>query len=252
MLVDATQFETALLNLVVNAFDATPVGGRIEVKCGHADLWDGQVGKLPSGNYIAVTVSDNGEGMDEATQRRAIEPFFTTKAQGKGSGLGLSQVFGMVQQCGGDMRITSAKVVGTTITMYFPVLDGGVKHNEAPAAETVLIVDDQPEVLDITAELFRTLGFEVLAAESGERAMEVLQRGPKIDLLFSDVVMTGMTGVELARQALKDTPDLRVILVSGLAGIEGEVPAEGKLQGFPFIAKPYKLNDVIRKLRALA
>ena len=251
VLVDTTQFETALLNLVVNAFDATPPGGRIVVSTGTADLAREQGGTLPAGRYVTLAVTDNGQGMSWATRQRAIEPFFTTKGPGRGSGLGLSQVFGMVQQSGGDMQIESAEGAGTTVTLYFPALTSGFEAEASSQSETVLVVDDQPEVLDVTSELFRTLGFEVLSADSGEHALEVLERAPRVDLLFSDVRMRGMTGIELARRAVEAAPHLRVILVSGFAGQQGPPSSDGRLEGFHFMTKPYKLNDVIRKLRAL-
>ncbi|MGN7872410.1 PAS domain S-box protein [Roseateles sp. 22389] len=250
VLVDSTQFEAAILNLVANAFDATAPGGRIVVSTGTSDLGGNDIGRLPAGRYVRVSVSDNGQGMSSATRQCAVEPFFTTKGPGKGSGLGLSQVFGMVQQCAGDLRIDSTEGRGTTVTMYLPASDHRSEVASAASTETVLVVDDQPDVLDVTSELFRTLGFDVLSADSGEHALEVLERS-QVDVLFSDVRMDGMSGVELARHAVHRCPSLRVILVSGFAGMEGDVPTEGRLHGFPFMAKPYKLNDVIRKLRVL-
>ena len=149
------------------------------------------------------------------------------------------------------MQIESAEGAGTTVTLYFPALTSGFEAEASSQSETVLVVDDQPEVLDVTSELFRTLGFEVLSADSGEHALEVLERAPRVDLLFSDVRMRGMTGIELARRAVEAAPHLRVILVSGFAGQQGPPSSDGRLEGFHFMTKPYKLNDVIRKLRAL-
>jgi CheY-like chemotaxis protein len=189
--------------------------------------------------------------MHKDTADRAVEPFFTTKAVGKGTGLGLSQVYGMMQQSEGDLTIESKEGEGTRITLYFPVAGGGEAEQPSSDTETVLIVDDQAEVLDMTAELFRTLGFEVLTASSGEDALEVLQRTPRVDLLLSDVIMAGMSGVELAKQARQARPSLKIILVSGYTGGLFSTPVDGLLEGFQFLTKPYRVNDVVRKLRAL-
>ena len=250
-LVDVTQVEAALLNLVVNAFDATPAGGRIVVSSRVEDLADQQVKSLKAGRYVAIAVADSGHGMSAQTLANAVDPFFTTKPAGKGTGLGLSQVYGMVQQSGGDLDIQSQPSIGTTITLYFPAVEDGTPLLADPEVETVLVVDDQSEVLDMTGELFRTLGFAVLSANSGERALQVLRDTPAVNLLFSDVVMPGMGGVELAEKAVAARPGLRVILTSGFAGDLRDGPAQGRLGGFPFLSKPYRLNDVIKKLRAL-
>lgn len=253
--VDAAQVETGLLNLVVNADDASPPGGRIIVATRVVDLSAGAVRLLPAGRYVAVTVRDFGHGMPADVAQRAVEPFFTTKPVGKGTGLGLSQVYGMVQQSEGDLSIESAEGQGTAITLYFPAVAG--EAEEEPGAggggdvETVLVVDDQPDVLEITAELFRSLGFDVQSADSGEKALELLRRTPDIRLLFSDVIMRGMSGVELAREAQAVSPGLQVILASGYAGADAKAQAGGQLEGFQFLPKPYRVNDLMRKLRTL-
>jgi CheY-like chemotaxis protein/two-component sensor histidine kinase len=251
VLIDVAQVETGLLNLVVNAYDATPPDGGIVVSTRAVELAADEVRKLPAGRYVALSVSDTGHGMHKDTADRAVEPFFTTKAVGKGTGLGLSQVYGMMQQSEGDLTIESKEGEGTRITLYFPVAGGGEAEQPSSDTETVLIVDDQAEVLDMTAELFRTLGFEVLTASSGEDALEVLQRTPRVDLLLSDVIMAGMSGVELAKQARQARPSLKIILVSGYTGGLFSTPVDGLLEGFQFLTKPYRVNDVVRKLRAL-
>jgi CheY-like chemotaxis protein len=157
----------------------------------------------------------------------------------------------MAQQSGGDLDIVSRPGKGTTMSMYFPAL--ATTHEESrgeDGAEKVLIVDDQPEVLEITSELFRTLGFEVLSANSGEDALEVLERTPDLRLMLSDVVMPGMSGIQLAHKAQAISPALKVILASGYAN-----PAAGKEQdsmdGFHFLAKPYRMSDVVKMLRSM-
>ncbi|MGH6648896.1 PAS domain S-box protein [Aquabacterium sp.] len=250
--IDTAQVETGLLNLVVNAYDAISVpGGRIIVSTQVLELEANQVRKLPAGRYVALSVADNGHGMPPQTIDRATEPFFTTKEVGKGTGLGLSQVYGMVQQSGGDLTIESEEGRGTVITLYFPVSQGGAEEHADSELETVLVVDDQTEVLDVTAELFKSLGFEVFSASSGEQALDVLKRTPRISLLVTDVVMGGMSGVELAKAASKLAPTLKVILASGYAGAAFATASGGKLEGFHFLSKPYRVNDIVRKLRAL-
>jgi PAS domain S-box-containing protein len=251
VMIDAAQFETALLNLVVNARDATPDGGLVSVITQAIDLPAGKVGQLPAGRYVYVTVQDTGEGMSEEVKARAVEPFFTTKEVGKGTGLGLSQVYGMVQQSGGELDIQSTAGRGTAISMLFPALScaEATEPREGDGAEKVLVVDDQPEVLEITCELFRALGFEVLAANSARDALDVLQRTPDIDLLLSDVVMPGMDGVELGHKARETVPGIKVILASGFTQ---NTPGGGaKVEGFHFLHKPYRMSDLVKTLRAL-
>jgi PAS domain S-box-containing protein len=252
VMVDAAQFETALLNLVVNARDATPDGGKITVATGEVQIGEHQVGTLAPGHYVVVAVQDTGSGMPPDVVNRAVEPFFTTKEIGKGTGLGLSQVYGMVQQSGGDLEIRSVLGEGTTMRLYFPALAAGSEsaHVHEPSTEKVLIVDDQPDVLEVTSELFRTLGFEVFSANSGEDAVEVLRRTPDIRLLLSDVVMPGMSGIQLGHKAQEIVPHIKVILASGYAN-----PAldrdEGSLEGFQFLPKPYRMGDLVKKLRSV-
>jgi CheY-like chemotaxis protein len=246
VMIDMALFETALLNLVVNANDATLDGGSIRVTTHVSELREGQIGALPDGRYVVVSVQDTGSGMSDEVIARAIEPFFTTKAVGKGTGLGLSQVYGMVQQFGGELKITSQLAQGTTIGLYFPVSTEEAIQDSIPApSDKVLIVDDQPDVLDMAAEMFRTLGFHVITATSGRQALEILSRMQDIHFLFSDVVMPGLSGVELGKKAQEISPDTRILLASGYT-----TPA-GSLKGFEFLPKPYRMADILKKLRAL-
>jgi PAS domain S-box-containing protein len=246
VMIDLTLFETALLNLVVNASDATLDGGSIRVTTHVSELADGQVGTLPKGRYVVVSVQDTGSGMSDEVIARAVEPFFTTKPRGKGTGLGLSQVYGMVQQFGGELKITSHLAQGTTISLYFPTsTQEAIQEPMPPANDKVLVVDDQPDVLDMATEIFRTLGFHVITATSGRQALEILSRTHDIHLLFSDVVMPGLSGVELGKKAQEISPHTRILLASGYT-----TPA-GSLRGFQFLPKPYRVADILKKLRAL-
>jgi PAS domain S-box-containing protein len=246
VMIDAALFEAALLNLVVNANDATLDGGSIRVFTQVAELDEREVGALPRGQYVALSVQDTGSGMSEEVIAHAIEPFFTTKPVGKGTGLGLSQVYGMVQQFGGDLKIVSRPAEGTTITLYFPVSsETAIEESLPPPSDKVLIVDDQPDVLAMASEMFRTLGFDVVTATSGRQALEILGRTPDVHLLFSDVVMPGLSGVELGKKAQEVSPHTRVLLASGYT-----TPA-GSTKGFEILAKPYRIADILKKLRAL-
>ena len=248
ILVDATQFETALLNLVVNARDSTPDGGRITISADVRDLQAGQVGALAAGRYIEVSVTDTGAGMSPEVISRAVEPFFTTKPRGKGTGLGLSQVYGLTQQSGGDIRIVSALGEGSTVSMFFPALPAEQQpvlvHSDG--SEKVLVVDDQPEVLAMVAEIFRNLGFDVLTAGDGRSALNVLTREANVGLLFSDIVMPGMNGIQLAHQVKDRFPGMKILLASGYPP-----PEAGDLKDFDFLSKPFSMADVAKKLRAL-
>jgi len=250
VLIDAPQVEAAVLNLIVNARDATPNGGSITVQTRQISLADGAVGRLKAGLYVTVGVSDTGSGMAPEVVRRAVEPFFTTKAVGQGTGLGLSQVFGMVQQSGGELAIESAVGKGTRVTLYFPALAGGRAQSPDPAgAEAALLVDDQEDVLAMAADLFRSMGYDVLMANNGDEALQILERSGPVDVLFSDIMMPGMSGVDLARQARNLYPELKIILASGYATPATDLSGLSAA-GVDFIAKPYTISQLLRLLRA--
>jgi len=253
VLLDAARFEAALLNLVVNARDAMPDGGKLVVAVENVELGAGQVGNLAPGAYVRVCVADTGSGMPPAVAARAFEPFFTTKEVGKGTGLGLSQVYGFIAQSGGDVTIDSEEGKGTTISMYLPVIEGAPDDVIAVAGarvDTVLIVEDEPDVLDAAGQLFRSIGYEVVTATNGVDAMAMLERRTDVDILFTDVVMPkGMNGIQLARSARELRPDLKVILASGYPR-----PAlreqYGRVDDFAFVNKPYRLAELAKVLRA--
>jgi PAS domain S-box-containing protein len=256
VLIDATRFQTSLLNLVVNARDAMPDGGKLSISTENVDLGAHEIGSLGAGPYVRIVVADDGEGMPADVVARAFEPFFTTKEMGKGTGLGLSQVYGFINQSGGDISIDSTVGEGTRISMYLPIHDSDGAVAEYKSAETgiekVLIVEDEPDLLDVAAELFRAIGYEVLTASSGAEAVDLLARTQNIDILFSDIVMpNGMNGVELARLARQRYPELKIILASGypLPALKAE---HGNLDSFPFINKPYQLSELAKKLRLMA
>ena len=193
-IIDASQFEAALLNLVVNAGDAMPAGGTITLSTEQVELRKNALDELPAGRYVKVTVSDTGMGMTPEVAAQAVEPFFTTKEVGKGTGLGLSQVYGTIKQFGGGLAIETAVGSGTAVSLFMPAQERGEDELAADSAtdnERVLVVDDQADVLDMTIELFRNMGYEVLSANNGKDALAILETMPHVDILFSDVVMPG-------------------------------------------------------------
>jgi PAS domain S-box-containing protein len=249
IMVDAAQVEAAILNLMVNARDATPDGGSIKLHTGCVDLATSAVGALPAGTYVTLTVTDTGEGMAADVIGRAIEPFFTTKPIGKGTGLGLSHVYGLVQQSGGDLVIESALGKGTSVTLYFPALVAGTESApKADERDKALVVDDQEDVLMMAIEVFQSLGYEVLSANNGAEALAIMRRTPNIQVLFSDVVMPGISGIALAREARRLAPDMRVILASGYAAAALKADHEG-IGDFQLISKPYSIAQILRHLR---
>ena len=242
--VDPTQLETALLNLAVNARDAMPDGGGLTIATRR------------EGAHVLIAVSDTGVGMPPEVRARVFEPFFTTKEVGKGSGLGLSQVYGFVRQSEGEVALESAPGQGTTFRLRLPVSDVGAQAVAAeprpPAivggAERLLVVEDDPTVLTLACDMLSGLGYDVVTATNAGEALEVIHSDAKIDLLFTDVVMPGgVSGVSLARTARELRPDLRVLLTSGFVG-EGAVLETDE---FPLLDKPYETGLLAAKLRKL-
>jgi PAS domain S-box-containing protein len=231
--VDPTQLETALLNAAFNARDAMPKGGRITLSTRNRPKAEG--------DEVCVSIADTGEGMDPAVIGRAFEPFFTTKPVGKGTGLGLSQIHGFAAQSGGRAEIDSVLGEGTTISLCLPRTEkrpAGTSHDveseRRHGHQSVLLVEDNDHVREFAQNLLEDLGYEVVAAASGEEALDRLAES-RIDLLFSDVVMPGLSGLEIARRARERRPDLPVLLASGYSEeIVGGAGAE-----FEFVRKPY-------------
>ncbi|WP_445501610.1 PAS domain S-box protein [Microvirga sp. G4-2] len=260
--VDGAQFEAALLNLVVNARDAMPDGGDLTIAIGETNLTEDRAAtwKIPAGPYVVVTVKDTGMGMTADVASRVFEPFFTTKEVGKGTGLGLSQVYGFITQSGGHIEVDSTPGAGTTITMLLPAHGEGQEAGDEdrsdtlrPArdsAGTVLIVEDEPAVLEVATEIFDSLGYDVLTAEDAPSAIDVLGTDTRIDVLFSDVVMpNGMNGFELSRKARDMRPGIKILLASGYP--MSALPAGGFDDGITFISKPYRWTELADKLRSL-
>jgi signal transduction histidine kinase len=246
--VDPNQLELALLNLALNARDAMPLGGKLTISGHREQVAVGDVPGLEPGEYVCITERDTGEGMDEVTLKRATEPFFTTKGAGRGTGLGLSMVDGLVAQSGGAMRITSRQGAGTTIELWLPVSEVKEAMRPRPATPAliedsrccrVLVVDDDPIVLAGTAAMLEDLGHVATEVESAENALQVLQSDANIDLVLTDHAMPGMTGTELAKHIRRHWPELPVVIATGYAELPGELDA-----GVPRLSKPYRQQDL--------
>ena len=246
--VDPNQLELALLNLGLNARDAMPLGGKLTISAHRERIAAGDVPGLDPGEYVCITERDTGEGMDEVTLKRATEPFFTTKGAGRGTGLGLSMVDGLVAQSGGAMRITSQPGGGTTVELWLPVSQAEQVERPRSAAPMpveesrscrVLVVDDDPIVLAGTAAMLEDLGHVATEVESAEIALQMLQSDANIDLVLTDHAMPGMTGTELAKQIRRKWPQLPVVIATGYAELPGELDS-----GVPRLSKPYRQQDL--------
>ena len=259
---DPRQLEQIVLNLAVNARDAMQAGGELRIAARNfaATAADAQLfpGMAP-GEYVRLSVGDSGEGMSEEVKARIFEPFFTTKQAGRGTGLGLATVYGIVKQSGGHIRVDSAPGRGTTFDICLPrapEMAGADADAEAalPGArgtETVLLVEDDPVVREVSVRALRAGGYRVVTANSGADAIAAFGRQPvAFDLLVSDVVMPGMSGLELADRLRADAPQLRVLFVSGYAA--GVVaPADAMKPGFEFLPKPFTPSLLLQKVRAV-
>ncbi|UHC17164.1 PAS domain-containing protein [Methylobacterium currus] len=255
---DRTNLEMALLNVLINARDAMPAGGTVTISTGTVLLnGDARARGLPPGDYVALRVRDEGEGMAPHVAERATEPFFSTKGPGKGTGLGLAMAHGFVQQSRGRLEIESRPKNGTTITMLFPAGPGAVAEEEPterrPALrrgdETVLVVEDSDDVRALAREYLESLGYQVLTARDGGEALEILKREERIDLLFSDIVMPGsVNGLILADRAQTMRPDLPVLLTTGYnEDLVAEGPATPTMD---VLGKPYRKAELADRVRA--
>ncbi|HEY1637056.1 MAG TPA: response regulator [Rhizomicrobium sp.] len=253
---DPTQLELAILNLAINARDAMPAGGQLTVKTSNVSLGPPGSGEDPqAGDYVEICVADTGTGMSEEVQRKVFEPFFTTKEVGKGSGLGLSQVLGFAKQSSGGVRIRSAPGEGTAVHIYLPR-----SHAEAEEAQnvprakgvsgtvcgaTILLVDDDRAVRDVTAAMLRELGYSVLEAGSGGAALDIVEREREIDLAVVDFAMPGMNGVEVAREARARRPNLPVLFITGFA----DRAAVAGVDADHILGKPFADQELAEKVQ---
>jgi len=258
---DPAELEAAIVNLAVNARDAMSNGGRLTVETSNAHIDEAYVAshsEVVPGQYVAVAVTDTGVGMDAKTIAQAFEPFFTTKAVGKGTGLGLSQVYGFVKQSGGHVKIYSEIGQGTTVKLYLPrlaVLGGGeedagdLPNPEAAQEETILVLEDDDDVRSYSVDTLRELGYRVIEAHDGPSALRLLERQPRVDLLFTDVVLPGgLTGAQVAAQAKVVRPALKVLFTTGYA--RNAIIHHGRLdKGVQLIVKPFSFNELAAKVR---
>ncbi|MDT8289989.1 Sensory transduction protein kinase [Roseomonas mucosa] len=250
---DPTQIELALVNLVLNARDAMQGTGTIRIVTGNVTLGPPEhPEEPPAGDYVAITVRDTGTGMTPEVRARAFEPFFTTKDVGQGSGLGLSQVLGFVQQSGGGLRVETAHGRGTAIHLYLPRAQA---RPAAPAPaqgpekddRTILLVDDEEPVREITALTLRDLGYDVVEAHDGLAALNLLDGDTRFDLLLLDFAMPGMNGVEVAQAARSRRPQLPIMFLTGYA----EAPAMAGESKDRILQKPFRTEELARRLTAV-
>ena len=262
VLVDRNQLESALLNLAINARDAMDGDGALTMSAENVVMAESSVienARVPAGEYVLLEVSDTGKGMSEDTRERAFEPFFTTKQSGHGTGLGLSMVYGFVKQSGGFVFISTQIGMGTKIRMYFPRCveaeesDQGSEFDAASfrGAETVLVVEDEPDVRLMAVEMLTRLGYDVLEAADADEATKILEDTPNIDLVFSDVVMPGeIKSTELAQRAAQRWPPIPVLFASGYT--KDFIVRDGKLEpGVTLLNKPYSQEDLAFHVRSV-
>jgi PAS domain S-box-containing protein len=258
---DTGEIESAVINLAINARDAMPNGGKLSIRTSNVILERDEVGfegPLVAGDYVRISVSDNGIGMSKAVLSRVFEPFFTTKSPGRGTGLGLSTIYGFIKQSGGNITIYSEPDAGTTVNLYFPrcLDDGGAAASVAAApleergnGERILVVEDNGDVRELTVQRLHRLGYEVVEFATGVAARDALKGGLEIDLVFSDIMMPGgLTGVDLGKWVSEHRSALPVILTTGFADEATDIASIA--DAWPILRKPYTqrdLADVIRK-----
>jgi PAS domain S-box-containing protein len=254
---DASQLDAALVNLSLNARDAMPRGGRIDIKLReHRVSNEDPMRALAPGLYVAISVIDTGHGMTQDVLARAVDPFFTSKATGRGSGLGLSMVYGFVKQSGGHMHIDSKLGYGTRVDLYLPASDAQEHDDDAANVtplitgdETILVVEDEPDVAEIASAFLRSLGYRVRNATGQADALALLESAPDIALLFTDVILgAGGNGIDLAQAARVRWPQLPVLLASGYTN-PGPSRAERDSAGFELLRKPYRREQLAAAIR---
>jgi CheY-like chemotaxis protein len=257
---DPGQMENALLNLAINARDGMPTGGKLTIETANARLDDEYAAaqeEVTAGQYVLLAVSDTGVGMAPEVVEKAFEPFFTTKEAGRGSGLGLSMVYGFVKQSNGHIKIYSEPDEGTTVKMYMPRMRGTDRPEaEQPQTgeprgrgEVVLVVEDDPDVRTLAVTLLRGIGYDALDAPDGASALSLLAGASGVALLLTDVVLPGgMSGSELAREAARLAPGLKVLYMSGYT--ENAIVHQSRLdEGVKLLQKPFRKADLARRVR---
>jgi two-component system cell cycle sensor histidine kinase/response regulator CckA len=259
--IDPTQMEQVIVNLVVNARDAMPNGGRLRIEAANGTVDDTLMREkfsIPSGPYVVLTVADTGDGMDAETLNHVFEPFFTTKPEGKGAGLGLATVYGIVQQSEGRIDVHSAPGKGTRFEIYLPRVEEEAQQSEsveaavpAPArgGETVLVVEDKKPLRDVIEEMLRERGYVVLTAADGQEALQAAQgRLDDLDLLLTDVIMPQLSGLELAQRLAQMKPDLRVLYMSGY--VDNDIVRRASVGGhYAFLEKPFSADELAVAVR---
>jgi CheY-like chemotaxis protein len=257
---DAGQIEQVIMNMVVNARDAMPNGGKLTLETANVSFDAESIRRYPelkSGGYVMLAITDTGAGMSEEVRERLFEPFFSTKGVGQGTGLGLSTCYGIIKQSGGHISVYSELGRGTTFKIYLPQIEPQTKipvqHIDSPdlprGTETILLVDDDPALREMAATLLRRLGYTVLTAANGIEALNLQQRDTgHIDLLFTDVVMPQMSGQELADRVRALYPKTRILFTS--AYTENAIVHQGVLdKGVVLLQKPFTLSALANKLR---
>jgi CheY-like chemotaxis protein len=252
---DTGEIESAVINLAINARDAMPNGGKLSIQTSNVLLERDEIGfegPLAAGDYVRISVSDNGVGMSRAVLGRVFEPFFTTKPIGRGTGLGLSTIYGFIKQSGGNITIYSEPDVGTTVNLYFPRSVDDVCANtstvvaskeERGSGERILVVEDNSAVRELTVQRLERLGYNVVEFATGAAARDALEGGLEVDLVFSDIMMPGgLTGVDLGKWVREHRSVLPIILTTGFADEATDI-ATGA-DAWPILRKPYTQRDL--------
>ena len=260
---DASEVESAIVNLSINARDAMPGGGRLSIRTSNVSIDDAAANSklyedLSPGNFVCLSVSDTGTGMAPDVLQRAFEPFFTTKEPGRGTGLGLATIYGFAKQSSGHLTIYSELGIGTTVSLYLPKADLDKDAPAEPAAAAldqqgqgrlILLVEDNLDVREVTFERLQRLGFGVVACDSGPAAIKALGEGYAIDLVFSDIIMAGgMSGYDLSAWLAKNRPDLPVLLASGFAEQIAGTGLDGRKE-IKILRKPYSTAELLREIQ---